>query len=57
MPHGKHLVRICCSAIADIQSTFDIQSTLVISTSLISNNRLSRSEKLVPVLTWKTNNR
>ena len=32
-----------------------IQSTLVISTSLISNNRLSRSENLVPVLTWKSN--
>ena len=34
-----------------------IQLTLVISTSLISNNRLSRSENLVPVLTWKSNNR
>ena len=34
-----------------------IQSTLVISTSLISNNRLSRSEILVPFLTWKSNNR
>ena len=39
------------------QGTFLIQSTLVISTSLISNNRLSRSENLVPVLTWKSNNR
>ena len=29
----------------------EIQSTLVISNSLISNNRLSRSENLVPVLT------
>ena len=28
-----------------------IQLTLVISTSLISNNRLSRSENLVPALT------
>ena len=28
-----------------------VQSTLVISNSLISNNRLSRSENLVPVLT------
>ena len=28
-----------------------IQSNLVISNSLISNNRLSRSENLVPVLT------
>ena len=30
-----------------------IQSTLAISTSVISNNRLSRSEILVPVLTQK----
>ena len=29
--------------------TLKVQSTLVISTSLISNNRLSRSENLVPV--------
>ena len=36
---------------------FEIQSTLVISASLISNNRLSRSVNLVPVLTWKSNNR
>ena len=28
-----------------------IQSTLVISTSVISNNRLSRRENLIPVLT------
>ena len=35
----------------------EIQSTLVISTSLISNNRLPRSENLVPVLTWKCKNR
>ena len=28
-----------------------LQSTLAISTSVISNNRLSRSEILVPVLT------
>ena len=35
----------------------DIQLTLVISTSLISNNRLSRSENLVPVLTRVSNNR
>ena len=31
------------------------QSTLVISKSLISNNRLSQSENLVPVCTWKSN--
>ena len=35
-----------------IVALFLLQSTLVLSTSLISNNRLSRSENLVPVLTW-----
>ena len=40
-----------------LYSTEFIQSTLVISTSLILNNRLSRSEILVPLLTWKSNNR
>ena len=34
-----------------------LQLTLVISTSLISNNRLSRSENLVPAWTWRSNNR
>ena len=34
-----------------------IQSTLIISTSIISNNHLSRSEILVPVLTWKSKKR
>ena len=34
-----------------------IQSTLVISNSLISNNRLSRSEILVPVITQRSTNR
>ena len=34
-----------------------IQSTLAISTSLISNNLLSRSENLVPALTWKSKDR
>ena len=29
----------------------NIQSTLIISTSVISNNRLSRTENLIPVLT------
>ena len=37
--------------------SFVVQSILVISTSLISNNRISRSENLVPVLTWISNNR
>ena len=36
---------------------FNIQSTLVISNSLISNNRLSRSENLVPALTQRFTNR
>ena len=35
----------------------DIQSNLVISNSLISNYRLSRSENLIPVLTWNYDNR
>ena len=34
-----------------------IQSTLIISNSLISNNHLSRSENLVPVLTQRSTNR
>ena len=34
-----------------------IQSNLVISNSLISNYRLSRSENLIPVLTWNYDNR
>ena len=34
-----------------------IQLTLVISTSLISNNRLSRSEDLVPAEKLKSDNR
>ena len=34
-----------------------LQSTLVTSNSLISNNRLSRSENLVPVLTLRSTNR
>ena len=38
------------SKICDSKSSY-IQSTLVISTSVISNNRLSRGENLIPVLT------
>ena len=34
----------------------NVQSTLVISNSLISNNRLSRSDNLVPVLTQRSTN-
>ena len=36
---------------------FEVQSNLFISNSLISNYRLSRSENLVPVLTWNYDNR
>ena len=36
---------------------FEIESTLIISTSFISNNPLFRSQKFVPVLTWKSSNR
>ena len=43
--HGKFFVCLDC---------FNIQSTLVISTSVISNNRLSRRENLVLVLTQKS---
>ena len=32
-----------------------LQSTFVISTSFIPNNRLTRNENLIPVLTWKSN--
>ena len=39
------------------RSTNDMQSTLVISISIISNNHLSRSENLVPVLTQRSTNR
>ena len=35
----------------------EVQSILAISTSHISNNRLSRSENLVPVLILKSKNR
>ena len=43
-------------SLLDIQSnhfitTVEVQSTLVISTSVISNNRLSRRENLIHVLT------
>ena len=38
-------------------SNFKIQLTLLISNSLISNNRYSRSENLVPVLTQRSTNR
>ena len=37
-----------------VEGTNELQSTLVISTSVISNNRLSRRENLVRVLTQKS---
>ena len=37
--------------LSELQSNNCVQSTLVISTSVISNNRLSRRENLVLVLT------
>ena len=39
------------AAAADLK----LQSTLVISASVISNDCLSRGESLVPVVTWKSN--
>ena len=42
-----------CQAYDGDGNLFLIQSNLVISNSLISNYRLSRSENLVPVVTWK----
>ena len=48
-----------CHALAPLSlaDRVEIQSTLVISNSLISNNRLSRSENLVPVLIQRSTNR
>ena len=43
---GSHNIHVCFHR--DIRKNINIQLTLVISTSLISNNRLSRSENLVP---------
>ena len=40
-----------------LQNTSEVQSNLVISNSLISNYRLSRSENVVPFLTWNYDNR
>ena len=39
------------------RTLYSVQLTPVISNSLISNNRLSRSENLVPAETWTSNNR
>ena len=52
------MTQLVCLVYDVIKSkSIDIQSTLVISNSLISNNRLSRSENLVPVLTQRSTNR
>ena len=45
------LMVVCLICSSSMQSDNVIQLTLVISTSLISNNRLSRSENLVPAYT------
>ena len=53
-------ISISVSFQKDLEAVLLLKSsgrTLVISTSLISNNRLSQSENLVPVLTLKSNNR
>ena len=50
-------LRTICAHSEDVQVKPQLQSTLVISTSLTSNNRLSRSENLVPVLTQRSINR
>ena len=51
------IVQIIFHLLWDHWTYYGIQSTLVISNSLISNNRLSRSENLVPVLTQRYSNR
>ena len=48
---SKSLSVLICTWVLAI---YTLQSTLVISTSVISNNRLSRRENLVPVLTQKS---
>ena len=47
----------CLNSDTSFVQNRDLQSTLIISTSLIWNIHLSRSEILVPVLTWKSKNR
>ena len=52
--HGSNLLaqlELCPKHLNIHTYIHQIQSTLAISTSVISNNRLSRSEILVPVLT------
>ena len=53
----KILIRLLPHNLAMCRLIVRIQSNLVISNSLISNYRLSRSENLVPVLTWNYDNR
>ena len=43
--------------LATAKISLQIQSKLIISNLLVSNYRLSRSENLVPVLTWNYDNR
>ena len=55
--HSQHCLKYCLAFTYSHNIFLILQSTLVISTSLISNNRLSRSENLVPVLTQRSTNR
>ena len=54
---SKTLYPHCLVLVSTQEDLRVIQSTLVISNSLISNNCLSRSENLVPVLTQRSTNR
>ena len=51
-----NLVLVCNACCMANENQNKVQSTLVISNSLISNNRLSRSENLVPVITQRSPN-
>ena len=56
-PNTYDKYRTYRSKLFGLSNEIHVQSTLVISNSLISNNRLSRSENLVPVLTQRSTNR
>ena len=48
------IIFVACFSLNCINFISDIQSTLVVSTSIFSNNRLSRRENSVLVLTQKS---
>ena len=52
----KVLQNVLVNRLEDYAFPGKVQWILIVSTSLISNNRLSQSENLVPVLTLKSNN-